>query len=302
MKHIYDVIIIGGGPAGLNAALMLARCCKTILVCDHGHPRNAAAKNMHGYLSRDGINPRKLLQLGRAEVEKYGVHFRETEIVKAKALKSGFSMQSHDRKRFKCKKLLIATGVRDELPRIEGIADLYGSSVHHCPYCDGWEYRGKRLAALGDARDALGLALLLRNWSDDVAVLTNGEKHRLRRYREVMEKNNITVVETKIDRLEGNRGKLRDVIFEDGKTLRRDGLFFNTGQRQKSHLAEMLGCEFHRNGGVVVDKHQRTCVPGLYVCGDALREVQFVVCAAADGAIAAAAINKEFQEEAGRTL
>jgi len=299
---MYDVIIVGGGPAGLSAALMLGRARRRVLVCDHGRPRNMHARALHGYLSRDGISPGELLKLGRAELVRYGVEFRQGEVIDARRVEHGFELYLHDGNVFQSRKLLLATGMRDQLPRVEGLTDLYGKSVHHCPYCDGWEWRDRRLAAYGHGKPGLGLALLLRNWSDDVVVLTNGTRGWQGQYRAVIESQQLPVYQQKIARLEGCDGMLQRVVFEDGSHLERDALFFNTGQRQKSDLAAQLGCEFDKKGGVVVDSRARTGVPGLYLCGDASRDVEFVVVAAAEGAAAAITINKEFQEEAGRVI
>lgn len=299
---MYDVIIVGGGAAGLSAALMLGRARRSVLVIDQGNPRNRHADAMHGYLTRDGSNPRDFLDLGRAELRRYGIHFRPDEVIDARKLRARFDVRTHSGERFECRKLLLATGVRDQLPRIEGLREFYGTSIHHCPYCDGWEWRNRRLAAYGHGKAALGLALSLKNWSSDVVVLTDGIRGRLNAYRSMLRRQRIRMHQAKIARLEGERGRLRRVVFGDGTSLERDAMFFNTGQRQKSELAVKLGCEFDRRGGVIVDKRERTCVPGLYLCGDASRDVQFVVQAAAEGAIAAVTINKEFQEEEGRTL
>src|SRR5687767_12385523 len=144
---MYDVIIVGGGPAGLSAALVLGRCRRTVLVIDQGKPRNAAAQAMHGYLTRDGINPSDLLHLARRELRRYGVEFRRDEVTQAKRQRDRFEVVTHKRERFRSRKLLLATGIRDQLPRIEGLTELYGISVHHCPYCDGWEWRDRALAA-----------------------------------------------------------------------------------------------------------------------------------------------------------
>ncbi len=298
---MFDVIIVGGGPAGLNAALVLGRSRRSVLVIDHGKPRNAPSHAMHGFLSRDGINPRELLKLGRTQLKPYGVKFCESEVLKASKRRESFEVQLFDKQRFRSKKLLLATGLRDQLPRIEGFTDLYGTSIHHCPYCDGWEWRDRAMAAFGHGRAGMGLALLLKGWSDDVVVLTDGVRIS-QADREKMHEHDIAVHTKKIAELRGRKGRLREVVFVDGSVLKRDAMFFNTGQRQKSDLAAQLGCDFDRKGGVITDKRERTCVRGLYLAGDASKDMEFVICAAAQGAIAAVAINKELQEEEGRVL
>ena len=297
-----DVIIVGGGPAGLSAALVLARACRSIVVIDNGNPLNSPARRMHGYLSRDGINPRRLLQIGRKQLERYGADLLDGEVVEARRLKTGFSVRTGSGQRFRSRKLLLTTGVRDELPQLKGFREFYGTSVHHCPYCDGWEWRDRKLVAYGGGKAGAGMALLLRGWSRVVTVVTDGEKPPPAYERKQLEQHGIVLRTTKIDRLEGRNSRLRNILFVDGTSLQCDAMFFNTGQRQKSSLAATLGCEFDRHGGVVVDRRERTCVPGLYLAGDASGDMQFVIQAAAEGAMAAVTINKEFQEEEGRTF
>jgi thioredoxin reductase len=299
---MYDVIIVGGGPAGLSAALVLGRARRSVLVIDQGNPRNAHARAVHGYLTRDGTNPLQLLRLARAELRRYKIHLERGEVVQARRRSNDFEVRVHRGARYQARKLLLATGVRDELPRLDALTDFYGASIHHCPYCDGWEWRDRRLAAYGRGKPGLGLALALKGWSNDVIVLTDGERGRLKRYASQIKRHRIVVHEQKIATLEGRGAKLRRIVFEDGSSIERDAMFFNTGQRQKSRLAEMLGCEYDKKGGVIVDPRERTCIPGLYLCGDASKDVQFVIQAAAEGAVAAVTINKEFQEEEGRML
>src|SRR4051794_12723796 len=180
----YDVLIVGGGPAGLSAALVLGRCRRRVLVVDSGRPRNAAARAMHGYLSRDGIRPRELLRLGRAEVERYGVEVLDAEVDSARALApgevsdpcAGFEVVTEVGQRFRSRKLLLATGVQDVLPPIEGAERYFGRGVHHCPYCDGWEHRDRNLVAYGAGHAATGLALSLRTWSGRVTTCTGGKR------------------------------------------------------------------------------------------------------------------------------
>lgn len=292
-----DVIIVGGGPAGLSAALVLARARRSVVVIDNGKQRNRRALEMHGYLTRDCIAPSEFLDLARRDVGQYPARLISGEAVRATRVDGGgFEVELAGGEALRSRKLLLATGVVDLLPKLPGFDELYGSSVHHCPYCDGWEHRDQRLAAYGKGKAGLGLAIALRTWSEDVVACTDGEAlsaeeaARARRC-------GITVRAEPVSGLSGEGGRLREVRFESGPALARDALFFNTGQVQRSPLAKLLNCEFRDDGGVVTNNKQCTGVPGLYLSGDADRDVQFVINAAAEGATAAVAINRELQDE-----
>lgn len=297
---MYDVIIVGGGPAGLSAALVLGRCRRTVLVCDSGQPRNRHARGIHGYLTRDNISPFEFLSLGREQAAAYGVDFREVEVTDAVRHEGGFRVELASGGPLDCRMLLIATGVEDELPPLEGARELYGKSLWHCPYCDGWEARDMPLAVFGPGKKGFGLALALRTWTDDVVLCTHGPSTLDDDLRHRLERNGIGLREEPIARLEGHDGELQRIVFESGEALEREGMFFETGQRQRCPLAARLGCEFNDEGAVVTDTHSGTAIPGLFVCGDASEDVQFVVVAAAEGAKAAVKINAAFiREERG---
>ncbi|MCA1650372.1 MAG: NAD(P)/FAD-dependent oxidoreductase, partial [Acidobacteria bacterium] len=173
---MYDVIIVGAGPAGLSAALMLGRCRRSVLVCDSGRPRNAASEAIHGYLTRDGMMPREFLEIARTELRKYEtVEIRDSEVVDAECGgDSLFHVTLASGERLDARKLLLATGVADHVPPVPGLAELYGKSVHHCPYCDGWEVRDQPLAIYGRGDRGLGLSLELIVWSRDLVLCTDG--------------------------------------------------------------------------------------------------------------------------------
>jgi thioredoxin reductase len=293
----YDAIIVGGGPAGLSAALVLGRCRRRILVCDVGKPRNAASRGLHGFLTRDGILPEKLLEIGRRQLEPYGVEITRREVVRVKAGPRGFRVRLDDGRRLRCRKLLLATGVVDQVPRIPGAAEMYGRSVFHCPYCDGWEVRDQPVAVYGRRVDAADLALGLTQWTRDVVLLTDGPSRMSPQRRERLARNGVGVREDPVARFEGRDGALARVVFARGKPLARRALFFRTSQYQRSPLAEALGCEFNHKGTVRTDRLSATCVPGLYCAGDASEDVQLVIVAAAEGAKAAFAMDQALQKE-----
>ena len=293
-----DVIIVGAGPAGLSAALMLGRCRRSVLVFDTGHPRNAASQALHGYLTRDGIPPREFLRMAREELGQYDtVSLRDGEVVSAACLESRFEVRLADGQRVTARKLLIATGVVDNLPDIDGFSELYGRSVFHCPYCDGWEVRDQPIAVYGNGERGLGLSLELTAWSRDLVLCTDGPSEIDADGRSRLEKLGIAIREETVERLEGRTGKLTDVVFTDGTRLPRTAMFFTTGQTQRSNLMVQLGCKFNDKGTVRTGKYETTHLPGLFVAGDASRAVQWVVVAAAEGAEAAFAINTDLLKE-----
>jgi thioredoxin reductase len=291
----FDVVIIGAGPAGLSAALVLGRCLRRVLVIDGGPGRNRASRSLNGYLTRDGVTPARFQELARAEAVEYGVVLRRGLAVGAERVNGGFRVKLKSGAVVTGRKLLLATGVTDRLPEWPGFAALYGTSVHHCPYCDAWGHRGKPMAAYGKGRAALGLALSLRTWTQDVTACTDGRRLSAADAATARE-NDIAVRTERVARLEGKGGWLRRVHFVSGEPLGCAALFFNTGHAQRSDLPGLLGCAFKANGGVRTNGRQCTGVPGLYLAGDAHKEVQFVISAAAEGAIAAVAINGELQQ------
>jgi len=297
-EPLFDVIIVGAGPAGLSAALVLGRCRRRVLVCDSGKPRNAASHGLHGYLTRDGIEPAEFLRIARDQLRQYEtVDLRHAEVIEARRLENTFEITLPDGARLTSRRLLLATGVVDELPQIEGLPAFYGTSVFHCPYCDGWEMRDQPLAVYGQGENGAGLALELLLWSRDLVLCTDGPTDLTAEDIERLDRHNIAIREDKLVRLEGNEGVLERIVFAKGESLAVRAMFFSTGQRQASHLAEKLGCAFTDQGCVDTGEYETTNVRGLYVAGDASRLVQFVIVAASEGAQAAVAINKELMKE-----
>jgi len=292
---MFDAIIVGGGPAGLSAALVLGRCLRRVLVCDSGEPRNARSRSLNGYLSRDGIAPSDFLALGRAELSRYGVEWRAIAVRNVVRTEDGFGVVLANDERLLARAVLLATGVRDHLPDIPGLADCYGVSVHHCPYCDGWESRDRILAAISDPGSPTGLALSLRTWSDRIIACTNGVAQVPASQRRQLARHGIVLYESRIARIDHDHGRVRRLVFEDDREAACEGVFFAAPQSQHCSLARQLGCEFTDKGTVKTDQLGRSCVPGIYVVGDASRDVQFAIVAAAEGAKAGVAINRALQ-------
>lgn len=294
-----DVVVVGGGPAGLSAALMLGRCRRTVVVFDSGTPRNAPSHALHGYLTRDGIPPAEFLTLARQEIATYRtVQIRDEQVSAVECQPDGgFLTTLASGERLRSRKLLLATGVVDNLPDIPGFRELYGLSVFHCPYCDGWERCDQPMAIYGRGARGVGLALELTVWSRDLVLCTDGPSEIDPEDLARLGRNGIGVREDRVTRLEADDGRLSSIVFEDGPPLARSALFFTTGQYQRSDLLERLGCEFNDKGTVRTGKYETTHLPGLFVAGDASRAVQWVVVAASEGAEAAFAINTDLLKE-----
>lgn len=295
-----DVLIVGGGPAGLSAALILGRCHRQVLVCDDGKPRNRASHSIHGLIGWEGTPPSAFLKEARRDLERYkSVSVIETQVASISTIEHGFEFICSDGTAGSATKVLLATGIVDELPSLEGIQDLYGISAHHCLYCDGFEYAGKRLAAYGKGDKAADLALMMKHWSVDIVACSDGAEISMDALNK-LKRHGIPLRSESIRSLHGIGGKLTTIKFERGPDLDRDGLFFSTGCHQASDLWRRFGCTRDEKGGIVTDAAtEETSVPGVYVAGDVSRDVLLVAVAIAEGAKAAVAINKALLKRDG---
>jgi thioredoxin reductase len=298
-RGVLDVVIVGGGPAGLSAALILGRCRRSVRICDSGRPRNARSGALHGYLTRDGVAPIELLRIGREELVRYGIELCDDEVADVVTAPHGFDVALRSGERLSSRFVLLATGVRDRIPTIDGVDACYGLTVFHCPYCDGWEVRDRPLVVFGQGAGAVALALSLKTWSSDVTICTNGRAAIRPAHRPQLDAHQIAVREQRIARLDHEEGRVRQLVFTDGSTLPCHAMFFTTGQDPQCEIARKLGCDMTRRGVVRTDLLGQTCVPGLFVAGDASRDVQFAIVAAAEGAKAGVAINKTLQAREG---
>ncbi len=260
----YDTIIVGGGPAGLSAALVLGRCRRKVLLCNASKSRNARTLATYGFFTRDGIKPAELISIAREQLRRYAtVELLKAEVQSAECVAHRFAVTLEDGRHFNSRTLLLATGVVDNLPKIEGLDALYGSSVHHCPYCDGYEVSGQPLAVYGRGDKGKGLALELTAWSKDLVLCTDGASELSADDLEKLKCNGIAVREEPIARLEGTDGILERIVFTNGATLPRRTMFFSTGHRQRSALAERLGCQFTDKGAVATGEYEATGIRGL---------------------------------------
>lgn len=292
-----DVIIVGAGPAGLSCAMTLGRCNRSVVVFDTGDPRNKSARAMHGFLSRDGENPLVFLQKAKLELKKYGITLVNHKVVQARREGNGFTVTTSIGETFHAKKMLLATGLHDELPPIKGIDKYYGRSIFHCPYCDGWEMRDQPWVVYARRRvAALEICLRFRTWTSDITLLGKG-LGLTKSDKDYLALHGIKITMESIAGFEGRNGYMKHVLFENGTKIPASVLFFSTGCRQQSDLAQQLGCKAEANGVIKSNRYQQTNVDGVYVAGDATRDMQFVIIAAAEGAKAGVTINSVLEKE-----
>lgn len=292
-----DVVIIGGSSAGLSAALVLGRSVRHVVIIDDHKPCNRFSHASHGFLTRDGTPPSELIQIAYDQLERYPTVSRKTATaLQIEKNAAGFEITSSDASRLQARIVLLATGLHDELPPLEGIDGLWGKSVFHCPYCDGYEVSGKAVSVYGLDETAMHLVLLLRNLTDNLTLiaadswkLPDAQRARLTRF-------GITMIEKPITALEANDSQIQAVRFADGSSLRCDALFIRPKSTHRTTFAHDLGCKVSEHNVVQVDLRGRTSVEGVYAAGDLSSPMRSVAIAVAQGAAAGFGINADLVE------
>jgi thioredoxin reductase len=289
---MYDVVIIGGGAAGLSAALVLGRARRRVAVVDAGEPRNARAGELHGYLGRDGLAPAELLATGRREIAGYGVELVEDKVLAAEPGDAGFGVRLAGGRTLATRQLLVTTGLRDELPDIPGLAERWGSDVVVCPYCHGYEVRDQPLGVVASGPGGVLKALLVRNWSPDVVLFPGAEPvadERLAARGIEVVPGEVTRVVSRVD-ADGERLTGVEV---GGRVVARSAVFVNPAFVPADDLLTGLGCDVDENGWVRTDAAGRTSVPGVWAAGNVVDPHSQLITAAGAGAFAAAQLNNE---------
>ena len=290
----YEVAIIGGGAAGLSAALVLGRARRRVVVIDAGAPRNATAAHMQGFLSRDGMPPADLLRAARAEVRRYDVEIVEDSVVDATA---GFELRLAGGRTIEARRVLLATGAADDLPDVRGARERWGRDLLHCPYCHGWEVRDRAIGVLGTGPGSVEHAHLLRQWTDDLVLFTHTQSVGADE-RATLRARGIAVVDGTVERLVVANDRLRAIQLADGRTVSRDALFIRPALRAYADgPAAALGCELLPGGLVRAAADGRTTVPGVWAAGNATNPRAQVITAAGEGSAVAIAINTELVED-----
>jgi thioredoxin reductase len=300
-QRLYDVAIVGGGPAGLSAAIWLGRYLHTVVLVDSGDPRNWETRGVNGFLGHPGIRPAELRGKGRDEARQEGVQLVDALVSTVERLgEDGFELTLADGSTLLAQRLLLAIGVRDVWPDIPGLEHVYGVNAHVCPDCDGHECMNKKVVVIGSGRKAVGLALNLTTWTSDIIICTNGEPANfdLAEYCEKLDALNIPVLESRISQVEHSGPRVQSLLFTNGLSLDADKIFFAIGQYPADDLGAQLACERDSGGHIVVDDAYHTSVRNCFAAGDIVPGPQLAVAAAGDGAIAALAIHKSLVPDA----
>lgn len=294
----FEVIIIGGSYAGLSAAMSLGRALRKVLIIDSGLPCNRQTPYSHNFITRDGETPAEISRQAKMQVLKYDtVKFQEGIAIRGRKTETGFEIETQTGAVFSANKLVFATGLKDIMPGITGFQECWGISVLHCPYCHGYEVRNEKTAIIANGEFAVHFSRLIRNWTNDLWLFTNGKSTLPEEQAGRIIRNNIRIIEDEIDAFEHENGKIKEVIFKTGKRLSLKAVYSKPEFVQHCPIPEELGCELTEQGLLKVDPFQKTSLEGIYACGDnsGMRAVSVAVAA---GTLAGAAINNELCAEA----
>ncbi len=299
MEQLQDAIIVGGGPAGLSAALILGRARKHVLIIDEELPRNRVTQESHGFLTRDGITPADFRQIAREQISRYPtVQFAKDTVIAANGSDGQFEVVTSQGHTYTSKKILFTVGMKDRPLAISGLQEVYGKSAFVCPYCDGWELRDQKLALIVSGATALHLAKTVSGWTSHFTICTNGMNDWTAEEHEELINHQISIIDSPIQHIHSASGIVEHIQFEDGHSLLCTGIFFTPELVAGSDVPQMLGCESADTGMIIVDEFGKTNIPGVYSAGDSASRKYQVVAAAASGSMAGISINSELLEEA----
>jgi len=289
----YDAIIIGGGPAGLTCGIFLGRYRRRVLICDSGKPRNYASRAIHGFLGQHDIPPMELLRRGRKEASIAGVELSDCTVGSVRKVGDLFEVETSSGLR-RARRVVLAYGVRDLLPDIPGVGRFYGGSVFHCPDCDGYEVIDKRVGVIGWGTKVVGLSLKLLQWTGQLTIFLDGhERDWTKEETSKLLAETIAIKDEKVISLDGGDGIVSAAVLSTGERVPLEAMFFTIGVERSCVLAENLGCDVDgEKPNIIVNEHKETSIEGIYAVGDLVAGSQLAITSAADGAVAAIAINK----------
>ena len=283
-ENTFDAIIIGGSYSGLSAGMALGRALKKVLIIDGGKPCNRQTPYSHNFITHDGDTPTEIAALANLQVSRYDtVKFFDGIATSGFKTEKGFKIGVLSGETFIAQKLIFATGIKDQLPGIEGLSACWGISVLHCPYCHGYEVRNEITGVLGNGETGFDLARLISNWRNDLTLFTNGPSTQIPGQTIQLEKHAIKIVEKQIKRLEHRNGYLQNIIFKDGTTFSMKVLYAPAPFEQHCTISQLLGCELTQDGYIKVDAYQETTTAGVFACGDNSTRIRTIASAVAAG-------------------
>ncbi|WP_307543167.1 NAD(P)/FAD-dependent oxidoreductase [Paenibacillus sp. W4I10] len=298
MNQLLDVLIIGGGPAGLNAALVLGRARKNVVVIDDETPRNWVTRETHGFVTRDGASPREFRKAAKEQIAAYpSVQFASDTATAITGNDGDFLIKTTQGASYRTKKILFAVGKKDLPLDINGLTEIYGKSAFVCPYCDGWELRDQSLVIIVSGDKALHMAKVISGWTERYTICTNGSDSLTDEQREELKQHHVTVFDAPIQSINSEEGMVQQVVLNDGTAIPCTGVFFQPKLFTGSELPKAIGCEITESGTVIVDATGKTSVAGVYSAGDAASELYQAITAASLGALSAVSINNELNFE-----
>lgn len=300
MNNDYEALIIGGGPAGLTAAMTLGRMSRRILLCDDNRPRNAPSQHVNNFPSHDGIHPGEWRKQARKDLEKYKtIESASDTVLSVEKESTGFKAKLASGREVHSRKIILAYGVVDSMPTIPGFKELWGKSIFHCPYCHGFEIRGSKLGFLANHPMAFHGLPMIYDLASLLTIFTNGKAVYSPEQIAIFKRKNIELIETKIEKLSYTGEKLEGVVLEDKRTVELEGLFVfpSVPFNLKSQIGESLGCERTEFGVYKVNESNGTNIPGVYACGDNISMAHTVLLAAASGVTAGAGVVYELLQE-----
>ena len=295
---MYDCAVIGGGPAGLTASLMVGRGRKEVILFDDETPRNAVTQESHNFITRDGIKPAEFREAAHKDVRKYPtISIQKDRVSDIVSSGSSFRIRTEAGEAYDAKRVILATGMKDILPYIKGKHDIYGSSLFPCTFCDGWELKDIPLAFITESEHAFQEVKMVTNWNKDIVVCTNGKENLSAAEKDILAQKQIEVIEDEIAQLHGEDGQLKTIQFKNGRELQREAGFVSYKLKQAAPFAEQLGLEMNDMGGIKTDPYGRTNVKGVYACGDNTTGPFQLIIAAGEGSKAAIGVISDFVEE-----
>lgn len=295
---LYDVIIIGGSYAGLSTALTLGRSLRKTLIIDSGKPCNRQTPHSHNFLTQDGSTPKEIATIANSQVEKYNsVSFYDGLAISGIHISNGFEITTSKGDVFTSKKLVFAAGIKDLLPDINGFAECWGISVVHCPYCHGYEIKGKKTAIIANGHKAYHLASLVNNLTDNISIITSNSKDFEDKELQKLKAHDIKIIEKDIAYIKHQNGQLERIVFKDGSSKFFECAYAAIPFEQNSGIPQQLGCKLTEHGHIEVDFMQKTSVPGIYACGDNSSMMRSVATAVYGGNITGAMLNHELTQE-----